>query len=93
MASVIYHELNHIMMYKLRRPDTWFREIPGIIEHYRVHEKLPAETIIALSRMEEEKLIHGMQYRFLIKYGDRGNAALVKAVLEDIEETYRHLKR
>jgi len=93
LASLLYHELNHILIYKLRRAAEWPRDVQGIREHYRSYEGRRPEKIALLSRLEEERLVHVLQHAFLLKHGDDHNAGLVRLIIEDIEATYRHLPR
>lgn len=93
LSSLLYHELNHIMIRKLRdgrlRPD----EDKAIREHYRLREKVSPDSLISLSRYEEEKLIHELQLKFLIRHGDGENAELQKLNIRQLDATYRHLPR
>lgn len=93
LASLVYHELNHIMLYKLRRPHQWPDDIREIERHYLTLEKIQPGALTRLSRFGEEKLIHELQLRFLVKYGDGENAELQELNIRQLDKTYRHLPR
>ena len=93
LASLVYHELNHILIFKLRRPHLWHDDARDIEQYFLTHDKIPPGTLAQLSRFEEEKLIHELQLRFLVKYGDMENVEFQKLNIRQLDDTYRHLPR
>ncbi len=93
LASLLYHELNHIMLYKLRNRERWMDDVSAIERHYRAKVKLDPGILARLSRFDEEKLVHELQLRFLVKHGDEENARLQKLNIIQLDKTYRHLPR
>lgn len=93
LASLVYHELNHIMLYKLRRPHRWPDDARQIEDHYHSYGKIPPELLVRFSRFEEERFIHELQLKFLISHGDVENIEIQKLNIRQLDDTYRHLPR
>jgi hypothetical protein len=93
LASLLFHELNHIIFFKIRLSSLDEREYRIIAQYYRNLRGIEIAGIRGLSNYEEERLIHRMQLTFLERHGDRGDIELQRIIIENLPRTYYHLRK
>jgi len=93
LASLIFHELHHILFMKVRLSAIGESEYREISDYYRQVIGFDAGRIAQLSRFEEELLIHQFQLQFLRRHRDYRSVELQKVIIENLPRTYYHLKR
>lgn len=92
LASLLYHELSHILFFKVRLSLMNDRDYSEVSRFYR-KKGMRIEKIHSLSSFEEEQLVHLLQLKFLMKYNDKENIKRQKIILKSLIKTYRHLKK
>jgi hypothetical protein len=93
LASLIVHELSHIVAWKIRSGNPSGGEIAAVIAAYRSLDTGPG--VISIAHMEpypQEEAIHRLQLSFLVKHRDTAGAELQRDILRELPRTYRHLR-
>ena len=93
LASLIFHELHHILFMKIRLSTLSKAEYRDIFNYYRRLIGFHVGRVAQLSRYDEELLIHQFQLQFLRRHRDYRNEELQKVIIENLPRTYYHLKR
>jgi hypothetical protein len=93
LASLIFHELHHILFMKIRLSTLSKAEFREISEYYRQVIGFDVGRVAQLSRYDEELLIHRFQLHFLERHRDYRSVELQKVIIENLPRTYYHLKR
>jgi hypothetical protein len=93
LASLLFHELNHILFFKIRLSSLGEREYRIVAQYYKSLRRIEIARIKGLSNYEEERLIHRLQLTFLERHGDRRDIELQRIIIENLPRTYYHLRR
>jgi hypothetical protein len=93
IASLLFHELNHIIFFKVRLSSLSDDEYGAVAQYYGFLRSIPIARIRGLSIYEEERLIHYLQLEFLQRHGDLSGVALQRVIIENLPRTYYHLRK